>query len=413
MMMMKNKAMIEENLNKQELLDICEKYGANNYHPLPVFLEKGKGCKVIDSDGNEYLDFLSAYSSLLCGYGFGEFIETSYQQSKKISLTSRAFLTSQYALFCRDICQFTGFEKVLPMNSGAEAVETAIKMVRRWAYKFKGVPNDKAQIIACKDNFHGRTVTIITFSSDEEYRQGYGPFTPGFKVIPYGDINALKEAITPNTAAFLVEPVQGEAGIKIPPKGYLAQAKAVCKQNNVLLVLDEIQTGFGRTGRMFAWEHDNAKPDVMILGKALGGGEYPISCVVSSAQIMSVFDPGSHGSTFGGNPKACAIARTVLAYLREHDLAGESAEKGAYFLAKLEEALQGNDKVKELRGLGLFIAIELKPEAGGARRYCEMLMEEGILCKETHRDVIRIAPPLIISKQEIDWALPRIVKVLG
>jgi ornithine--oxo-acid transaminase len=324
-----------------------------------------------------------------------------------VTLTSRAFRNEQLPLLCKELHDLTGFDMVLPMNSGAEAVETAIKTARKWGYKIKGIPEDKAEIIVCANNFHGRTVTIVSFSTDTQYRDGFGPFTPGFKVIPFGDAQALRRAITPNTCAFLVEPIQGEAGIVIPPEGFLRQAAAICRENNVLLMADEIQSGLGRTGKLFAYMHEAITPDVLIIGKALAGGFYPVSAVLASHEILGVYKPGDHGSTFGGNPMGCAIARTALRVLIEEKMVERSAELGAYFLTLLQ-TLRSSD-VKQVRGRGLWIGIELHSPA---RRYCEALKEEGILCKETHDRVIRIAPPLIISRQEIDWAFERITKVI-
>ena len=391
----------------QDLVDQENQFGAHNYHPLDVVLERAEGVWVYDVEGRRYLDCLAAYSAVNQGHCHPRILRTLQEQASKITLTSRAFRNDQLPLFCQELHDLTGFDKVLPMNSGAEAVETAIKAARKWGYQVKGIPRDKAEIIVCAGNFHGRTVTVISFSSAEQYRDGFGPFTPGFRIIPFGDIEALRNAVTPNTCAFLVEPIQGEAGIVIPPTGYLRQASEICRQNNVLFMADEIQSGLGRTGKLFAYMHEGITPDVLIVGKALAGGFYPVSAVLASSEVLGVFQPGDHGSTFGGNPLACAIARTALRVLIEEKMVERSAELGAYFLARLQ-ALR-SPAIKEVRGRGMWIGIELN---GMARPYCEALKEEGILCKETHDHVIRIAPPLIITREEIDWALARIAKVL-
>jgi ornithine--oxo-acid transaminase len=391
----------------QDFVDLEDKFGTHNYHPLDVVIERAEGVWVYDVDGKRYLDCLAAYSAVNQGHCHPEILRTLLDQAGKITLTSRAFRNEQLPLFCKELHELTGFDKVLPMNSGAEAVESAIKAARKWGYKVKGIPEDKAEIIVCAGNFHGRTVTVVSFSSDKQYRDGFGPFTPGFKIIPFGDIDALRNAITPNTCAFLVEPIQGEAGIVIPPTGYLSQAAELCKQNNALLMLDEIQSGLGRTGKLFAYMHEGITPDVLIVGKALAGGFYPVSAVLASAEILGVFHPGDHGSTFGGNPLGCAVARTAMRVLMEEKMVERSAELGAYFLARLQ-ALR-SPVIKEVRGRGMWIGIELNSKA---RPYCEALKEEGILCKETHDRVIRIAPPLIITREEIDWAFERIAKVL-
>lgn len=391
----------------KELIDLTEKYGARNYHPLPIVLSKGEGIWVEDVDGNRYIDMLSAYSALNHGHRHPRLIQALKEQADKITLTSRAFHNDQLGLFYEKVAKITGKGMVLPMNTGAEAVETAIKAVRRWAYFVKGVPENQAEIIVCENNFHGRTVTVISMSSSEEYQRGFGPLTPGFKIIPYGDIEALKAAITPNTAAFLLEPIQGEAGVIVPPEGYLKEAYEVCKENNVLFVADEIQTGFGRTGQVFACDWEGVKPDVYIMGKALGGGVMPISAVAADEEILGVFEPGSHGSTFGGNPLACAVAIAALDVLIEEDLPRRSRELGEYFINELRKIQ--NPVIKEIRGKGLFIGMELHTKA---RPYCERLMEEGLLCKETHDNTIRFAPPLIITKEELDLALEKVRKVM-
>jgi len=391
----------------QDLVDLEDKFGTHNYHPLDVVIERAEGVWVYDVDGKRYLDCLAAYSAVNQGHCHPRILRTLLDQAGKITLTSRAFRNEQLPLFCKELHELTGFDKVLPMNSGAEAVETAVKAARKWGYKVKGIPRDKAEIIVCAGNFHGRTVTVISFSSEDQYKDGFGPFTPGFKIVPFGDIDALRNAITPNTCAFLVEPIQGEAGIVIPPSGYLRQAAELCKQNNALLMADEIQSGLGRTGKLFAYMHEGITPDVLIVGKALAGGFYPVSAVLASAEVLGVFHPGDHGSTFGGNPLGCAVARTALRVLIEEKLVERSAELGAYFLARLQ-ALR-SPVIREVRGRGMWIGIELNSKA---RPYCEALKEEGILCKETHDRVIRIAPPLIITREEIDWAFERIAKVL-
>lgn len=397
-------------MNTQEYIALEEKYGAHNYHPLDVVIRRGEGIWVWDVEGKKYLDFLSAYSALNQGHCHPRIMQAMIDQAKMITLTSRAFRNDRLHLLYKKLVDITGLPKALPMNSGAEAVETALKAIRKWAYTVKGIPNDKAEIIACAENFAGRTITIVSFSTEEQYRSGFGPFTPGFKVITYGDIAALEKAITPNTAAFFVEPIQGEGGINMPPAGYLKQAEELCRKNRVLLVLDEIQTGLGRTGKMFAYQHENVKPDGVTIGKALAGGFYPVSAFVSSEEVMGVFHPGDHGSTFGGNPLAAAIACAALDVIVEERLAERAAESGEYFMGRLR-AIKSRH-VKEVRGQGLLVGIELKPEAGGARRFCEALKNEGMLCKETHQHVIRFAPPLIIKKEDIDWALERIEKVL-
>ncbi|MFB3814958.1 MAG: ornithine--oxo-acid transaminase [Terriglobales bacterium] len=391
----------------QHYVELENQYGAHNYHPLDVVIERAQGVWVYDVEGNRYLDCLASYSAVNQGHCHPRILATLKQQAEKVTLTSRAFRNDQLPLLYKELHDLTGFDMALPMNSGAEAVETAVKTARKWGYKVKGVPDGKAEIIVCANNFHGRTITVVSFSTDEQYRDGFGPFTPGFKVIPFGDAKALRAAITPNTCAFLVEPIQGEAGIIIPPKGFLKEAAAICREHNVLLMTDEIQSGLGRTGKLFACEHDGIRPDVLIVGKALAGGFYPVSAVLASKEVLGVFHPGDHGSTFGGNPLGCAVARTALRVLVEERLVERSAELGAYFLDKLK-TLRSPD-LKEVRGLGLWIGIELHTKA---RPYCEALMKEGVLCKETHDRVIRIAPPLVITREEIDWALERIKGVI-
>ncbi len=391
----------------RDFVELENQFGAHNYHPLDIVIEHAEGVWVYDVEGKRYLDCLAAYSAVNQGHCHPRIQQTLIEQAGKVTLTSRAFRNDQLGPFYRELHELTGFDKALPMNSGAEAVETAIKTARKWGYKVKGIPENKAEIIVCANNFHGRTVTIISFSTDEQYRDGFGPFTPGFKVIPFGNIEALRQAINPNTCAFLVEPVQGEAGIVIPPKGFLKQAADLCRENRVLLIADEIQCGLGRTGKLFAYMHEGIRPDLLIVGKALAGGFYPVSAVLSSNEILGVYKPGDHGSTFGGNPLGCAVARTALRVLVEEHLVERSAELGAYFLTLLKTMRSSN--VKEVRGIGLWIGIELYE---AARPYCEALKEQGILCKETHDHVIRIAPPLTISRDEIDWAFSRIRKVI-
>jgi ornithine--oxo-acid transaminase len=397
----------DHKLHTNDYVSLENQYGAHNYHPLDVVIERAEGCWVYDVDGNKYLDCLAAYSAVNQGHCHPAIMQTAIEQLHKVTLTSRAFRNEQLPLLYKQLHEMTGFDQALPMNSGAEAVETAVKTARKWGYKVKGIPDGKAEIICCANNFHGRTVTVVSFSTDEQYKDGFGPFTPGFKIIPFGDAKALREAITPNTCAFLVEPIQGEAGIVIPPKGFLKEAAEICRANNVLLMTDEIQSGLGRTGKLFAYMHEGIRPDVLIVGKALAGGFYPVSAVLSSKEILGVFRPGDHGSTFGGNPLGCAVARTALRVLIDEKLVEKSAENGAYFLAKLKTLR--SPELKEVRGIGLWIGIEL---TGKARPYCEALKELGILCKETHDHVIRIAPPLVITRDEIDWAFDRIKKVI-
>ena len=394
----------------QNFIDLENKYGAHNYHPLDVVIQRTEGIWVWDVEGNKYLDFLSAYSAVNQGHCHPRIMQAMIEQAKKVTLTSRAFRNDRLPYLYKKLSELSGLPKVLPMNSGAEAVETALKAIRKWAYTVKGVPEDQAEIIVCVENFAGRTISIVSFSSEKQYKSGFGPLTPGFKIIPFGDADALRNAITPNTAAFFLEPIQGEGGINIPPDGFLKQAETICRDNNVLLVFDEIQTGLGRTGKMFAFQHEDVKPDGVTIGKALSGGFYPISAFISTSEVMDVFKPGDHGSTFGGNPMAASIACAALDVIVEERLAEKSAELGDYFLKKLKQI--DSDYIKEIRGRGLFIGVELKNEAGGARRFCEALMHEGMLAKETHEHIIRFAPPLVISKAEIDWAFERIEKVL-
>ena len=398
-------------MNTQDFIKIEEQYGAHNYHPLDVVIEKAEGVWVYDVDGNRYLDCLSAYSAVNQGHVHPEILKALLEQAKKVTLTSRAFRNDQLPLLYKELSEMTGYDMSLPMNSGAEAVETAIKLVRKWAYQVKKVPRHQAEIIVAGNNFHGRTVTIISFSTEPLYRDDFGPFTPGFVVVKYGDADAIEKAITPNTAAVMLEPIQGEAGVIIPPDGYLKKVADICKKNNVLLVADEIQTGLCRTGKLFAAHHEDVRPDVVVVGKALSGGFYPVSAVLADEPILGLFAPGEHGSTFGGNPLAAAVARASLRVLREEKLAERAEKMGEYFVEQLSEI--PSPHIKEVRGKGLLIGVELKPEAGGARRFCETLKSRGILAKETHDNVIRFAPPLVIEKETIDWALPIIRETLN
>jgi ornithine--oxo-acid transaminase len=397
-------------MEQKQYIEIEQQLGAHNYKPLDVVLTRGEGVWVWDVDGKKYLDCLSAYSAVNQGHCHPEIMKTLMEQVQKLTLTSRAFRNDQLALFYRELCEMTNSHKVLPMNSGAEAVETVIKTVRKWGYQVKGVPEDQAEIIVCENNFHGRTITIVGFSTDENSRKGFGPFTPGFKIIPYGDAEALESAITSNTVGFLAEPIQGEAGVIIPPEGYLKEARDICDENNIVLILDEIQTGLGRTGKLLAEEHEGIEADLTLIGKALSGGYYPISAVLSNSEVMSVLQPGEHGSTFGGNPLACAIGRTALKVLVEEGMVENAAKMGAYFLEGLKQIK--DSKIYKVRGKGLLIGLEFYPDVGGARRYCEALMEKGLLCKETHDNIIRFAPPLIITQDTIDWALERIEETI-
>jgi ornithine--oxo-acid transaminase len=397
-------------MNTGDYIRLENEYGAQNYKPLDVVLTRGLGIWVWDVEGKKYLDCLSAYSAVNQGHCHQEILRTLIEQAERLTLVSRAFRNDQLGPFYKELCEMTDSHMVLPMNSGAEAVESAIKAVRKWGYKIKGVPEDTAEIIVCENNFHGRTITIVGFSTEPQYRDGYGPFTPGFKIIPFGDPVALEKAITPSTVAFLVEPIQGEAGVIVPPAGYIRVVREICNRQNVMLILDEIQTGLGRTGRFLAEEHDGIQSDLSLIGKALSGGFLPISAVLSNKEVLGVFHPGDHGSTFGGNPLACAVARAALRVIREENMIENAAMIGDYFLKKLSEIKSPH--VKEVRGKGLLIGVELYPKAGGARRFCELLREKGLLCKETHQDVIRFAPPLIIKKDEIDWVLERVEDVL-
>lgn len=390
------------------IIEQTEKYGAQNYLPLPIVISEADGVWVKDPEGNTYIDMLSAYSAVNQGHRHPKIIEALVEQAGRVTLTSRAFHNDQLGRFYEKVSQLTGKNMVLPMNTGAEAVETAFKAARRWAYDVKGVPDGEAVVIACEGNFHGRTMTAVSLSSEAEYKRGFGPMLPGIKLIPYGDIEALKAAITPQTAAFLLEPIQGEAGIVIPPEGFLKEAYDLCKEQNVLFIADEIQAGLGRSGKMFACDWEGVVPDMYILGKALGGGVFPISAVAANDDILGVFNPGSHGSTFGGNPLACAVSVAALEVIEEENLVQRSLDLGEYFQRQLRAI--DNPLIKEVRGKGLFIGVELYEPA---RAYCEALKEEGLLCKETHENVIRFAPPLIISKADLDWAIDKIRHVLA
>jgi ornithine--oxo-acid transaminase len=394
-----------------QFIDLEERFGAHNYHPLDVVITRGEGVWVYDVEGKRYLDCLSAYSALNQGHVHPKILQALLEQAKELTLTSRAFRNDQLPLFYKELSDLTGYEMSLPMNSGAEAVETALKLARKWAYQVKGIPRYQAEIITAQNNFHGRTISIISFSTEPLYRDDFGPFTPGFIEVPFGDIQAISKAINPHTAAVMLEPIQGEAGVNIPPEGYLRQVRDLCVQNNVLFIADEIQTGLGRTGKLFACDHESVHPDLVIIGKALSGGFYPVSAVIGSSNLLGLFQAGEHGSTFGGNPLGMAVARAALRVLVEENMIENSARMGEYFYEQLAEITSPH--VKEVRGKGLMIGVELYPQAGGARRFCEVLLAEGVLAKETHENVIRFAPPLIIDQATIDWALPRIRKVLN
>jgi ornithine--oxo-acid transaminase len=394
-------------MRAQDFVELENQYGVHNYHPLDVVVERAEGVWVYDVEGKRYLDCLAAYSAVNQGHCHPRILQALLDQARRVTLTSRAFRNEQLPMLCKEITDLTGYEMVLMMNSGTEAVESSLKVARKWGYKVKGIPQDKAEIIVCTHNFHGRTIAIVGFSTEENYRDGFGPFPAGFKIIPYGDAEALRNAITSNTCAFLVEPIQGEAGILMPPDGYLHAAAEICRENNVLLMADEIQSGLGRTGKLFAYEHENIKPDVLIVGKALAGGFYPVSAVLAPREVLGVITPGDHGSTFGGNPLACAVARASLRAIVDEKMSERSAELGAYLIDRLK-ALRSPDII-EVRGKGLWVGVQLH---GKARPYCEALMKEGVLCKETHDHVIRIAPPLVITREELDWGLERIAKVM-
>ncbi len=401
--------MATTNLDPRRLIELEDRFGARNYHPLDVVLTRGEGCWVWDVDGNRYLDCLAAYSAVNQGHNHPRIVRALVEQARRLALTSRAFRNDQLGPFCQEVADLTGFDRVLPMNTGAEAVETAIKAARKWGYEVKGVAPDQAEIIAFSNNFHGRTVTVISFSTEDEYKAGFGPLTPGFKVVPYGDAAAVESAITPNTVAVVMEPVQGEGGIIIPPAGTLRRIRELCDEHHVLLILDEIQSGLGRTGKMFAFEHEGVRPDGMTLGKALSGGLYPVSVFVATDELMGVFRPGQHGSTYGGNPLGAAVAREAIRVLVEEKLVENSAAMGERLGAGLRAL--SSPAIREIRQIGLWVGLQLVPEAGGARRYCEELQKEGLLCKETHVDTIRVAPPLVVGPDEIDWALERITRV--
>ena len=395
----------------QELTAIEERYGAHNYHPLDVVIARGEGVWVWDTEGRRYMDFLAAYSAVNQGHCHPRILAALIEQAQRVTLTSRAFRNDQLGPLYRQLSELTGYAKSLPMNTGAEAVETAIKAARKWAYTIKGVPDGEAEILVFANNFHGRTTTIVGFSTEPQYRDGFGPFTPGFRVLPYGDAAAVEAAMHERVAAVLVEPIQGEGGIIIPPAGYLRRLREITTRHRALLMVDEIQSGLGRTGKLFAFEHEGIRPDVVIVGKALSGGFYPVSAILADDEVMGVFKPGDHGSTYGGNPLADAVAQAALAALVEEGMVESSARLGEYFLERLRRI--ESPWVREVRGKGLWIGIELRPEAGGARRFCEALLREGLLCKETHDHVIRIAPPLVIDQSEIDWALECLEKVLS
>ncbi len=398
-------------MDSDQYIQLEEEYGAHNYLPLNVVIERGEGVWVWDVDGQKYLDCLSAYSALNQGHRHPAIVAALVEQAQKVTLTSRAFRSTQLGLFYQELARLTGYDMVLPMNTGAEAVETALKVARKWAYAAKGVPAGQAEIIAAHGNFHGRTISLISISTEPLYREAFGPFTPGFVTVPYGDAEAVRQAITPNTAAVLLEPIQGEAGVIVPPAGYLRAVADICRQHNVLLMVDEIQTGLGRTGKLLASEHEGVRPDVVVLGKALGGGVYPVSAVVADRPVLGLLRPGEHGSTFGGNPLAAAVGRAALRVIVDEHLVENAAVQGEYFQERLAEIPSRH--VKEVRGKGLLIGVELLPSARGARRFCETLMHHGILCKETHDNVIRFAPPLIIDRATIDWALDAITGVLN
>ncbi len=391
-------------------LEEAERFSAHNYHPLPVVLDRGEGSWVRDVDGNRYLDMLSSYSALNQGHRHPAILEAAREQLNRLTLTSRAFHNDQMGPFLRELCEASGFGAALPMNTGAEAVETAIKMVRKWGYQVRGIPDGQAEIIVCEDNFHGRTTTIVGFSSEAQYREGFGPFTPGFKLVPYGDVEALKRAIGPNTVGFMVEPIQGEAGVVVPPDGYLRETAALCRDNGVAFVADEIQTGLGRTGRLFCCDWEGVRPDVLVVGKALGGGVYPVSAVIADAEFMDVFRPGDHGSTFGGNPLGAAVGRASLRVILDEDLSRRSDELGSWFMDRLRRV--ASPHVEEVRGKGLLIGVVIRESSGPARPFCEALQERGILAKETHHQIVRFAPPLTVARDDLEAALAEIEAVL-
>ena len=403
--------MSDASAKSTQFMEQENRFGAHNYHPLDVVITKGEGVYLWDVDGNRYMDFLAAYSAVNQGHNHPRIAQAMIAQCQRLSLTSRAFRNDQFPPLLEKLCRLTGFEKALLMNSGAEAVETAIKACRKWGYERKGIPEDKAEILVFEGNFHGRTTTIVGFSTDSSSSRGFGPFTPGFSICPYGDMESVCELITPNTCAILVEPVQGEGGIIVPPKGFLKGLRELCDDHRILLIADEIQSGLGRTGRLFAFEHEGIRPDGVTIGKALSGGFYPVSAFLTSHEVMSVFTPGIHGSTFGGNPLACAVASAALDVLVDEQLVAHSSEKGAYLLQRIRNIKSPH--IKEVRGIGLWVGIELNPGAGGARRFCEALQKDGHLCTETHTHTIRLAPPLVISQEELDWAIGKLQAVLG
>jgi ornithine--oxo-acid transaminase len=395
----------------QDYIALEEQYGAHNYHPLDVVITRADGAWVWDVDGKKYMDCLAAYSAVNQGHCHPRLVKVMAEQMCRVALTSRAFRNDQLGPFCQEICELTGFARMLPMNTGAEAVETAVKAARKWGYTVKGIPENQAEILVFDGNFHGRTTTIVSFSADPEYRFGFGPFTPGFTILPYGDLEAVKAAMNPNVCAVLIEPIQGEAGIVAPPEGFLKGLRELTSEHNALLVCDEIQSGLGRTGRLFCYEHENVRPDIVIIGKALSGGMYPVSAILADDEVMGVFKPGEHGSTYGGNPLGAAVAREALTVLVEEKMVEASEELGTYFMNQLRAI--DSDHVELIRGKGLWIGIVLKDSAGGARRFCEALQERGLLCKETHETVIRVAPPLTVTREEIDWAVAQMRDVLA
>ena len=398
-------------MNTRDFIELEDRYGAHNYHPLDVVITRAQGVWVWDVEGRRYLDCLAAYSAVNQGHCHPKIVEALIEQLQRVALTSRAFRNDQLGLFYETLSKLTGFDKVLPMNTGAEAVETAIKAARKWAYTVKGVPDGEAEILVFTDNFHGRTTTIVGFSSEEQYKSGFGPFTPGFRILPYGDAEAVKAAMHPNVAAILVEPIQGEGGIIVPPSGFLRELRALCDEHRSLLIVDEIQSGLGRTGKLMAYEHEGIRPDIVILGKALSGGLYPVSAIVADDEVMGVFHPGDHGSTYGGNPVGAAVARKALEVLVDEGMVEASARLGEHLIERLRAV--DSPHVKLVRGVGLWVGIQLHPEAGGARAFCEALQRRGMLCKETHEHVIRIAPPLVIQPDELEWAIEQVAMVLS
>jgi len=398
-------------VTSEEHIELVERYSAHNYHPLPVVVAEAEGAWVTDVDGKRYLDMLAAYSALNFGHRHPALVAAAKEELDRVTLTSRAFHNDRFGPFCAELADLCGMEMVLPMNSGAEGVETAIKTARKWGYQTKGVPDGRAKIVVCSDNFHGRTVTIVSFSSDPDAQRDFGPYTPGFVAIEYGNAAALEAAIDDETVAFLVEPIQGEAGVKVPPDGYLRDVRAICTRNNVLMIADEIQSGLGRTGYTFACEHETVVPDLYVLGKALGGGIIPVSAVVGGRETLGLFKPGEHGSTFGGNPVACAVGLKVIELLRNGEYQRNSAELGAWLSGSLRQ--KAPDTVAEIRGLGLWVGIELAPGCRPARAVCERLMDDGLLCKDTHETTVRLAPPLVVTKQDLEWALERLIPALA